>query len=119
MNLDSLLGREFRPRQIQDLDNAKVPIQNFLFFSCLSSNRKGRSGRISLGNVSLNWISQLTPAEPEKKVAPSCLAMERRGRLDADLVAGEERDAELDEHHGDELEVDEEKISACTTYLAR
>ena len=45
--------------------------------------------------------------------------MERRGRLDADVVADEERDAELDEDHGDELEVDEEEISACAPYLAR
>ena len=52
-------------------------------------------------------------------VAPCCLAMERRGRLDADLVADEERDAELDEDNGDELEVDEEEISACAPYLAR
>ena len=45
--------------------------------------------------------------------------MEMCGRQDADLVADEERDVELDEGHGDELEVDEEKISACTPYLAR
>ena len=32
--------------------------------------------------------------------------MKRRGLLEADLVADEERDAELDEDHGDELEVD-------------
>ena len=38
---------------------------------------------------------------------------------DADLVAGEGRDAELDEDHGDELEVNEEEISACAPYLVR
>ena len=45
--------------------------------------------------------------------------MERRGRLDADLVADEEHDAKLDEDHGDEFEVDEEEISTCAPYLAR
>ena len=45
--------------------------------------------------------------------------MERRGRLDAYLVADEECDAELDEDHGYELEVDEEEISTCAPYLAR
>ena len=45
--------------------------------------------------------------------------MKRRGRLDADHVADEERDAELDEDHGDELEVDEEEIRACAPYLTR
>ena len=45
--------------------------------------------------------------------------MERHSRLDADLVAVGKRDAELDEEHGDELEVDEEEISACAPYLAR
>ena len=118
-NLDFLRGQVSRSRQIQDLDNAEVPIQNFLFFSCPSSNRKGRSGRLSLGNVSLNRILQLTPTEPEEKVAPCCLVKERRGKLDADLVADEEHDAELDEDHGDQLEVDEEEMSACAPYLAR
>ena len=45
--------------------------------------------------------------------------MERRRQLDADLAADEERDAELDEDHGDELEVDEEEIGALAPYLAR
>ena len=45
--------------------------------------------------------------------------MGRRDRLEADLVADEERDAELDEDHGDDLEVDEEEISTCAPYLAR
>ena len=45
--------------------------------------------------------------------------MRRKDRLEADPVADEERDAELDEDHGDELEVDEEEISACAPYLAR
>ena len=31
----------------------------------------------------------------------------------------EEHDTELDVDHGDELEVDEEEISACAPYLAR
>ena len=44
--------------------------------------------------------------------------MGRRDRLEADLVADEERDVELDEDHGDDLEVDEEEISACAPYLA-
>ena len=44
--------------------------------------------------------------------------MEQCGRLEADLVADEERGAELDEGHGDELEIDEEEIGACTPYLA-
>ena len=45
--------------------------------------------------------------------------MEQCGRLDADLVADGEHEIELDEDHGDELEVDEEEISACAPYLAR
>ena len=42
---------------------------------------------------------------------------EQCGRLDADLVADEERDAELDKDHGDELEVNEEEITVCAPYL--
>ena len=45
--------------------------------------------------------------------------MEQRSRLDADLVAVGRHDAELDEEHGDEREVDEEEVSACAPYLAR
>ena len=45
--------------------------------------------------------------------------MERWGRLDADLAADEERDAELDKDLEDEFEVDEEEISACAPYLTR
>ena len=52
--------------------------------------------------------------------AASCgLAEERYDQLAADLVAGEERDAGLDEDHGDDLEVGEEENSACAPYLAR
>ena len=44
-------------------------------------------------------------------------------RLEADLVTNEELEVELDDElvddHGDNLEVDEEKISACAPYLAR
>ena len=44
--------------------------------------------------------------------------MTRRGRIEADLVTDEERDAELDDdsvEHG----VDEKEISACAPYQAR
>ena len=49
--------------------------------------------------------------------------MSQLSRLEADLVTNEELEVELDDElvddHGDNLEVDEEKISACTPYLAR
>ena len=57
--------------------------------------------------------------ETEGNVASCCPATEQRSRLDADPVAVGRRDAELDEEHGDELEVDEEEINACAPYLAR
>ena len=44
----------------------------------------------------------------------------QHGRLEADLVADKERDAKLDEDHGDEFEVDKEEISTCApTWRAR
>ena len=45
--------------------------------------------------------------------------MKRCSRLDADLVADDELDVELDEDRVEEHEVDEEEISACAPYLAR
>ena len=51
-------------------------------------------------------------------MALCCPATEQGGRLDADLIADEEHDAELGEDHGDELEVNEEEISTCAPYLA-
>ena len=45
--------------------------------------------------------------------------MKRCSRLDADLVADEERDVELDDDSVDEHGVDKEEISACAPYLAR
>ena len=56
---------------------------------------------------------------PSVQAGPPCRTTGRRDWLEADLVADEERDAELDEDHGEDLEVDEEEISACAPYLAR
>ena len=43
----------------------------------------------------------------------------QHGRLEADLVTDEERDAELDDGRADEHGFDEVEISACAPYLAR
>ena len=42
-----------------------------------------------------------------RKAMPCCLATERRGRLDVDLIMHEERDVELDDDCVDEHGVDE------------
>ena len=55
-------------------------------------------------------------------MAPCGLGISQLSRLEADHVTDEEHEVELDDElvddHCDDLGVDEEKISACASYLA-
>ena len=116
MNLDSLSTRGSIRDESETWITQELPTRISLSFPAHRTTGRCRSDRI-LREAAVEARDPHSISAGE--AALCCRAKERYGRLEADLVVDEERDVELDEDHGDDLEVDEEEISACAPYLAR